>query len=269
MAALPDRFEVTAVLDPSPRYVGTSHEDATARAMGYRAALVPGAFVYGHVTRLALMIWGEEWLSRGTAQVRFRRPVFAGDRLSIQRGPLTETGNGIEAPVSVIEMSSSTVVVDGTIGLANTPPIVPADLAILPLPVVRTVLSPGAVPVNRPLGSTVTVMGADIVNQSLRDFHETSDIYSAKGLIHPGMLLRRTMGDTLANFDLPMPVIFAGAQVQLLAPARVGQSYATAARILRTWERNGKHYFDSEEWLLCDATPMARHIRTNIYAVDP
>ena len=50
----PERLEVTAILDPSPAYAGTSHEDATARAMGFRAALMPGVIVYGHAMRLAV-----------------------------------------------------------------------------------------------------------------------------------------------------------------------------------------------------------------------
>ena len=54
MPRLAEPFEVTAFLDPKPRYEGTSHEDSTARAMGFRAALLPGVFVYGHAMRQAV-----------------------------------------------------------------------------------------------------------------------------------------------------------------------------------------------------------------------
>jgi acyl dehydratase len=267
MHAPPDRLEVTAILDPRPRYIGTSHEDATARAMGYRAALIPGAFVYGHVTRLALAIWGEAWLARGRAQVRFRRPVFSGDRLLIVRDTLTDAC-GPEARVSVTDAASGAVVLDGSIGRAAVPPGLPPDVTVLPLPAEPTVLAPGTAPVGRRLGSAVTVLTPELVQQSLRDFHETAGVYTAKGLVHSGMLVRRTMSDALGNFALPMPVIFAGLSVQMLAPAPVGESYTTAARVVRAWERKGKHYFDSEEWLLAGSIPVARHIRTNLYAVD-
>lgn len=268
MEPLPDILEVTAILDPNPRYAGTSHEDAKARSMGYRAALVPGAFVYGHVTRLALAVWGEAWLARGRAQVRFRRPVFSGDRLLIVRDTLTEA-DGSEARVTVIDAATDAVVLDGSIGLAAMPPELPPDCTVLPLPAEPTVLAPGTAPVGQRLGSATTVLTAELVQQSLRDFHETAEVYPAKGLVHSGMLVRRTMSDALGNFALPMPVIFAGLSVQMLAPAPVGQSYTTAGRIVRAWERKGKHYFDSEEWLLAGAIPVARHIRTNLYAVDP
>ncbi len=268
MKPLPDTLEVTAILDPSARYAGTSHEDATARAMGYRAALIPGAFVYGHVTRLALAIWGEAWLARGRAQVRFRRPVFSGDRLRIVREKLTEA-DGPEARVTVTDATTGAVVLDGSIGLAARLPAPPPDCTVLPLPAEPTVLVPGAVPVGRRLGSAITVLTRELVQQSLRDFHETAEVYAARGLVHSGMLVRRTMSDTLGNFVLPMPVIFAELSAQMLAPAPVGQSYTTAARVVRAWERKGKHYFDSEEWLLAGGIPVARHIRTNLYAADP
>jgi hypothetical protein len=82
------------------------------------------------------------------------------------------------------------------------------------------------------------------VQQSLRDFHETAAVYAAKSLVHSGMLVRRTMSDTLSNFTLPMPVIFAGLSVQMLALAPIEQSYTTAGRVVRAWERKGTHYFD-------------------------
>src|SRR5690606_38218693 len=57
-----ERFALTARLDQNPRYRGSSHDDAVARQLGYRAALIPGAFLYGHLTRLAVRRWGEDWL---------------------------------------------------------------------------------------------------------------------------------------------------------------------------------------------------------------
>ena len=57
---------VEVLLDDSPAYDGSAHDNATARRMGYKAALIPGAFVYGHATRLAVDAWGMDWISRGS-----------------------------------------------------------------------------------------------------------------------------------------------------------------------------------------------------------
>jgi hypothetical protein len=119
------------------------------------------------------------------------------------------------------------------------------------------------------LGSAETVLTEDLVGQSLADFHETEPIYRERGFIHSGCLVRKTMGDALANFSLPMPVIFAALEVQNLAPAPVGGRYATSAWITRVWEDRGRHYFESEEWLIADGNrPVARHLRRNLYAMS-
>ena len=50
--AQPQSLCVHVTLDDAPHYKGSIHEDAVARARGYKAALLPGAFVYGHVSRV-------------------------------------------------------------------------------------------------------------------------------------------------------------------------------------------------------------------------
>lgn len=264
----PETLDVTAVLDPSPRYAGTSHDDATARAMGYRAALVPGAFVYGHVTRMAVQGWGEDWLARGHARVRFRRPVHNGDALRVARGPLARDDAGWSAAVTVTQRDTGAVVLDGGFGLADRPPAPPAALPRRPRFDPPMELVPGGIAPGLELGSAETVLSRALVEQSLADFHETLPIYAGRGLIHSGCLLRKTMGDALGNLILPMPVILAGAEVRNLAPAPMDESYATSARVTRAWESKGKHFFESEEWLFAGSgTVVARHVRQNLYAV--
>lgn len=260
-------LDVIARLDWTPRYLGTSHEDATARAMGFRGALLPGVFVYGHAMRLAVREWGRDWLSRGTAQVRFRRPVYAGDRLQVSCEGAEQTENGCESPVSIRNTATGEVVLEGTFGLAEraaSPPDLPQFPTLSPAREIR----PGQVPVGLQLGASEAVLDQALVAQSLAEFHETEAIYASQNLIHSGCLIRKTMGDALGNLTLPMPVIFAGLSVRNLAPAPVGARYRTSARIIRAWEARGKHYFETDEWLLADGLPVARHIRQNLYAMD-
>ncbi|AZQ68430.1 hypothetical protein EF888_15605 [Silicimonas algicola] len=267
MPALPERLEITAVLDPRPRYRGTSHEDETARRMGFRAALLPGVFVYGHATRIALTGWGEDWLARGRAQVRFRRPVYNGDPLVVTRGELEREENGWTAEVAVAHAETGEVVLAGSIGLADRAPDPPKDLPLLSTFEPRLELQPGTAREGLQLGSEETILARDLVEESLADFHETESIFADRALIHSGCLIRKTMGDALGNLVLPMPVIFAGVGVQHLATAPVGVEYRTSARITRTWETGGKHYFETEEWLLAGDRPVVRHVRQNLYAI--
>lgn len=263
-----DCFEITARLDWRPRYEGTSHEDATARAMGFRAALLPGVFVYGHATRPALRRWGRDWLARGTADVRFRRPVHAGDRLRILVGMDERRAGGVVAAVSVVQVEGGTVVLEGTVGLADAAPTPPPDLPLLEPLEPRREIRPGTVPDGLALGSAAQTLTAEMVAESRADFRETEPVLAQNGLIHSGCLIRKTMGDALGNLILPMPVIFAGVRVEHLAPAPVGASYRTSARITWGYEARGKHFIETDEWLLADGRPVARHVRQNVYAME-
>ena len=267
MNELPERLEITATLDPKPRYEGTSHDDKTARAMGFRAALLPGVFVYGHAMRPGVIGWGEAWLARGRADIRFRRPVYSNDPLLVQRGPLVRNSTGTDADVTVTNTATGEVVLQGSFGLADAPqepPHIPHTSKLSPPVAINT----GKVPVGLQLGSGETVLSADLVSESLADFHETESIYADRALVHSGCLIRQTMGDALSNVTLPMPVIFAGLTVQHFAPAPVGATYKTSARITRSWVARGKHYFETDEWLYANGRPVARHIRQNLFAMD-
>ena len=263
----PTRLEVTAMLDPRPRYIGTSHDDDTARAMGFRAALLPGVFVYGHATRLALLGWGEQWLVRGRAQVRFRRPVYRGDPLVVERGPAERDEDGVTATVTVSHADSGEIVLDGTIGLPDRAPAPPEHRPLIARFDPAMEFRAGTAQAGLQLGSCETVLTRQLVTGSLADFHETESIFTDRALVHSGCLIRTTMGDALANLVLPMPVIFAGIEVQNLAPVPVGASCRTSARITRAWEARGKHFFETEEWLIADGKPAARHLRQNLYAM--
>ncbi|MDP2081309.1 MAG: hypothetical protein U0934_19295 [Pseudotabrizicola sp.] len=265
---LPERLELTARLDPRPRYAGTSHEDATARAMGFRAALLPGVFVYGHATRLAVMGWGEDWLRRGTASVRFRKPVYNGDPLLVQRGPVAPTEGGIGAAVTVSHAETGEVVLEGSIGLAHTVPQPPNTLPLLQMADPRHRIRMGEVPVGLQLGSGVRVLADDMVADSLSDFHETEALFATRRRVHSGCLVRVTMEAALRNLALPAPVILAGFEVAHCDSVPIGATCQTSARIIRAWDVRGKHFFETEEWLIANGRPVARHIRQNLYAID-
>lgn len=55
------------------------HTDEGARAAGFDRALVAGVTTYAYLTHPVVDAWGAEWLASGGGEVRFRRPVFAGD----------------------------------------------------------------------------------------------------------------------------------------------------------------------------------------------
>jgi hypothetical protein len=60
------------------------HEDALPQKLGFRGAFVLGVGLYGYMTRALVATLGEAWLSRAVNEVKFIKPVCAGDRIRIE-----------------------------------------------------------------------------------------------------------------------------------------------------------------------------------------
>lgn len=78
--------------------VNAIHTDAGGRAAGFDGALVAGVTVYAYLTHPAAAAWGLDWITSGTADVRFRAPVLDGDRIALRPRP-DDVGTLIEALV--------------------------------------------------------------------------------------------------------------------------------------------------------------------------
>ena len=59
------------------------HDDEVARQYGFRGGLVPGVTVYAYLTYPLVAAFGPAWLERGTASVRFTKPVLEGEEVLI------------------------------------------------------------------------------------------------------------------------------------------------------------------------------------------
>src|ERR1700722_18320939 len=68
----------------APSSANKIHDDEAARAMGFRAALVPGNAVYSYATEAVRAALGPQWADRGGVELRFVRPVHEGDELRVQ-----------------------------------------------------------------------------------------------------------------------------------------------------------------------------------------
>src|SRR3954451_9346941 len=78
---------VVATPDPPPvGIVNPIHGDDGASRAGYAGALVAGVRTYGWVAEAVLEVLGPAWLDDGWADVTLRRPLYAGDPLTIRVG---------------------------------------------------------------------------------------------------------------------------------------------------------------------------------------
>jgi acyl dehydratase len=70
------------------------HTDQGARAAGFERALVAGVTTYAYLTHPVVEAWGEDWLAFGGGEVRFRRPVCAGDTVEC-RPTVSDDGDAV------------------------------------------------------------------------------------------------------------------------------------------------------------------------------
>ncbi|MCC2611869.1 MaoC family dehydratase [Neorhizobium sp. Rsf11] len=265
----PRELAVNIRLDDDPRYKGSIHDDAVARSRGYKAALVPGAFVYGHISRLALHAWGKDWTVRGGMGVRFRRPVHNGDHLVMRAGPLQDEGSICRAEVSVMNEDGDEVAA-GWIGLPEDSPDLPdmSRLAAIARPEIPPPVEAGDLSRGMPLTTANRILTDVDFKASLRAFGEADPFYEREAVVHSGCLMRLAMGDTNNSFRFPTPVVLTGIETQHFAQARPGQRLAVVGAVAGAYLRKGKHYLESEEFMLADGKLVARFLRTQIYAFE-
>lgn len=268
MAGFPRTLRIPIRLDDDPGYRGSVHDGAVARRMGFKAALVPGAFIYGHVSRIAVDAWGVDWIRRGRMGARFRRPVYDGDVLTAEVSVLVDTGSDRRSEVSLRNEDGEEVAA-GWVAMPLAEPVPPAvaDLPVLPLPDPPQAVEPGGMAVGTRLGSRNEVLTGEEFRRSLAAFDERHPLYLAGGLVHSGCLIRRTMFDANRSFRFPAPVVFVSGEAEHFAPVSPGQRLATSGTVTAAYERKGRHYFETEELLVVDgARVAARFRRTSIYA---
>lgn len=59
------------------------HSDEVAQKLGFKGALVPGVAVFGHLTYPMVQRFGEDWLSSAECSVKFLKPAYHDDALTI------------------------------------------------------------------------------------------------------------------------------------------------------------------------------------------
>lgn len=263
--ALLDRIDLVLRMDDSPRYRGTIHDDAVARAHGYRAALVPGAFLYGHFSRVAVELWGLDWIERGSLGARFRRPVYKGDRVTIEMQP----DPGSDRIELTLRDSEGEVAADGWVAPpAHRRPPDPAEWPLLSLPDPRPAIAPGGMRVGMRSGTAGAVASQADIEESLRAFDETHPIYAREGIAHPGFGMRFAMSEVARSFNWPGPMVLTACEGEHFGLLRAGQRLETSGVAAECHEKRGRHYVITHEMLLADGRPVTAFRRTQIYAQE-
>lgn len=206
-----------------------------------------GVRTYGWVAEAVLEVLGTAWLDDGWADVTLRRPLYAGDLMTITVGPSGSAAGGGDAagPRAVSATVGDRVVLDGAVGLGSASwagDIDPPEPGPgLDPPAMRPTYTIDSAPVGqplRPLGAYVSASGARRL--ALDDLGQAGS-QVPDGQLHPWFLAARMAPLTRHNFTYG-PTIHVRTQIQHRGLTGAEQEIVVGARIVEVYDRKDHWY---------------------------
>ena len=258
----PYRVSATMPAEPVENKI---HEDGLAQAMGFRGGLVPGVTVYAWMTHPVVEALGTAWLDRGTFSVRFTKPVYFGEEVTVRASEAERTEASVTFLVRALDAGGETCAT-ATMGLPLGPvPPAPEVNAYpaAPLPAERP-------PVSRTLLGGMTRLGTpeqmldEAATQAFLDrVREPLALYREPGApVHPGLYLELANRALSRNVRVS-PWIHVESEGRHLGLARVGERIEARGKVKSLFERKGHEFVELDILLVAGgARPIAsvRHV---------
>ena len=241
------------------------HEDGLAREFGFRGGLVPGVTVYSWMTHPVAAALGGAWLDHGTFSVRFAKPVYFGQPVTVWASVAAHSKDEVTIQARVVN-DEDDVCATATMGLPLG--------ALLPLPD-STAYPAAPLPAERPLASRAflesrTVLGTPqlileraVVDAFLLKVSETLPMYrGADAPAHPGLYLDQANRALDRNVRVS-PWIHVESHGQHLSVPRVGERIETRAKVKNLFQGKGHEFVEMDLLLLAEGSrPVAaiRHV---------
>ena len=210
------------------------HSDDIARRYGFRGALVPGVAVYGYMTRPLVERFGDAWLGESVSSVRFHKPAYEGDELSIA---LSSQGSDWTARCT---NADGTLLAELTTHLGELPPERSQDVfQAAPKPAERVDMSWDTVVEGQPFAPwhwQITEDGNRTYAQQVFD-----DLAVYRTAAHPHWLLGVANRALTREFVMPA-WIHVGSEVVFREMLKVGDTVEVRAVPLEKWERKGHQF---------------------------
>jgi hypothetical protein len=223
--------------------------------------------IYAYLTRPILNVLGPAWLARGTASVRFVKPVLDGEELSVT-GEITERGaSGVTASVCGRTAGGECALATVTLPAGLPTPVNPALYPAAPLPAERPGVSREHLAGLTALGTPEALYDAARAAEYLENVSEALGLYQgADGWVHPAFFLQQANRALRDNVRLG-PWIHVSSAVRHLGGARVGAALATRGRVRSLFEKKGRELVELDLLIVAGASarPVAHIRHTAIY----
>jgi hypothetical protein len=226
------------------------HDDAVARAYGFRGGLVPGVTSYGYLAEFVLRRRGVAFAENGAINVRFGSPVYEGEHVTASLNDDDELAlcNDLGEVCVTGEVRASRRDSRPIPGLATLPDRRP--------PADETSLAVGVT-----LGSLYDVASHDAVDGYL-DAVELEP--ASRGAVHPAWMLLAANDILVQNVRLG-PWVHVGSDVQLLGAVHYHDLVETRAVVTANFTRKGHRFVELDVVGSVDEHAVTRVRHTAIY----
>jgi acyl dehydratase len=247
-APAPHRF-VAHVVEEADNKI---HDDDVARRFGFTGALVPGVELFARLTTPLVQAWGEEWLSGGRVDVRFRRPVYDGEELLVEVGDDGRlTATGADGEVRCVGSAGPTADRPDLTAFAESP--------AGPAPV--------ADPVVGPFGSVSEAVTVEQNEWYLDAVGEPLALYRDNAWAQPGMLIKAVHRLLTRNVALG-PWIHTASDCRFLGVARLPALMTSHGRVTHVGRRGRNDEVRYDALVLADGAPVLHVRHTALYRLD-
>jgi hypothetical protein len=239
------------------------HSDDVARQFGFRGGLVPGVAVFAHMTQPLVARYGEAWLARGTSDVRFDKPAYEGELLSISMADGTDgthtltcaNADGAELARMTATMPATATTPDARGGLAPAPP-----------QSERLTVTWDLMEIGRPFPALAWTPSREDNLVWCRDCSDDLPLYreGSAPLLHPGFILRQANHVLRTRFILPA-WIHAASRITFFEALRVGPAYEVRAIPDEKWNRKGHEFVRLYVAIRCGQRTVAEVSHTAIF----
>ena len=239
------------------------HEDGPARAFGFRGALVPGVTVYSWMTHPVVAALGNAWLDHGTFSVRFAKPVYFGETVTVRASVAAHSKEEVTIQSRVVN-DQDEVCATATMGLPLGPLLPLPDVAAYPaaaLPAEPPLASRAYLEQRAVLGTPQLILERAVTDAFLERVSEKLSMYrDADAPAHPGIYLEQANRALDRNVRVS-PWIHVESHGQHLSVARVHERLETRARIKHLFQGKGHEFVELDLLLLAEGARAVASIR--------
>ena len=219
------------------------HSDEVAAQFGFAGALVPGAAVFGHMTRPLVDAVGTDWLANWTADVRFLKPAYHGDALTI-RHEVAGSGHTVRCHARGALLAELTSTLDKTV--ESNPAAISAGAAIDERPEIHW----DNVALGEPFPAWTWSPDAITNAESAAQVEDDLDCYR-HGVVHPNAILGTANRTFTRRYLLPA-WIHVGSTLRFRRLLRVGDAIEVRTVPTRKWRRKGHEFVSLDIAYLVD-----------------